>query len=63
MTPNAKWRKSAYTSATGQCVEVRLAASGRVLVRDSKNHEAGTIALSEQAWKCLLVTAWLRPTS
>ena len=43
------WRKSAYSgSRGGQCVEV--AASGRVLVRDSKNPDRGRLGFSAQTW-------------
>jgi len=44
------WRKSSYSgSSGGQCVEV--AASGRVLVRDSKNPDPGRLAFSAQTWR------------
>jgi Domain of unknown function (DUF397) len=44
------WRKSSYSGSNGgQCVEV--AASGRVLVRDSKNPHSGRLKLSAQAWR------------
>ncbi|WP_333737253.1 DUF397 domain-containing protein [Streptomyces sp. IBSBF 2806] len=51
------WRKSTYSSATGQCVEVRRVVSGRVLVRDGKNPAAGSVGLSRQAWERFLGTA------
>ena len=44
------WRKSSYSgSSGGQCVEV--AASGRVLVRDSKNPDRGRLGFSAQTWR------------
>ena len=44
------WRKSTYSGGNGgQCVEV--AASGRVLVRDSKNPDGGRLAFTPQAWR------------
>jgi uncharacterized protein DUF397 len=44
------WRKSSYSGGNGgQCVEV--AASGRVLVRDSKNPERGRLGFSAQTWR------------
>ena len=44
------WRKSSYSGGNGgQCVEV--AASGRVLVRDSKNPERGRLGFSAQIWR------------
>jgi hypothetical protein len=44
------WRKSTYSGGNGgQCVEV--AASGRVLVRDSKNPDRGRLGFSAQTWR------------
>jgi hypothetical protein len=44
------WRKSSYSGGSGgQCVEV--AASGLVLVRDSKNPDGGRLGFSTQAWR------------
>jgi uncharacterized protein DUF397 len=44
------WRKTSYSGSNGgQCVEV--AASGRVLVRDSKNPERGRLGFSAQTWR------------
>jgi len=44
------WRKSSYSgSSGGQCVEV--AASGRVLVRDSKSPDRGRLGFSAQTWR------------
>ena len=44
------WRKSSYSgSSGGQCVEA--AASGRVLVRDSKNPDRGRLAFSVRTWR------------
>ncbi|MPZ83394.1 MAG: DUF397 domain-containing protein [Actinophytocola sp.] len=43
------WRKSSYSSATGNCVEVAPAADV-VLVRHSKHPAAGTIDFSHVAW-------------
>lgn len=44
------WRKSTYSGSNGgQCVEV--AASGRVLVRDSKNPDRGRLGFSAQTWR------------
>jgi hypothetical protein len=44
------WQKSSYSGSNGgQCVEV--AASGRVLVRDSKNPDAGRLGFSAPVWR------------
>ena len=44
------WRKSSYSgSSGGQCVEV--AASGRVLVRDSKNPDRGRLEFSARMFR------------
>jgi Domain of unknown function (DUF397) len=44
------WRKSSYSGSNGgQCVE--MAVSGRVLVRDSKNPDAGRLGFSAQTWR------------
>lgn len=47
------WRKSSYSGGSGgQCVEV--AASGRVLVRDTKANGTGPVlAFSTEAWRQL----------
>ncbi len=48
------WRKSSYSDATedGNCVEVSLAHD--VLVRDSKNADAGALAFSAPAWRAFV---------
>ena len=44
------WHKSSYSGSNGgQCIEV--AASGRVLVRDSKNPNGVRLAFSVQVWR------------
>jgi hypothetical protein len=44
------WQKSSYSGSNGgQYIEV--AASGRVLVRDSKNSDGGRLAFSAQVWR------------
>ncbi len=44
------WRKSSYSGGSGgQCIEV--AASGRVLVRDSKDPDGGRLAVSARQWR------------
>ena len=44
------WRKSSYSGTNGgQCVEV--AASGRVLVRDTKDRAGAVLAFSAETWR------------
>ncbi|MCT2582911.1 DUF397 domain-containing protein [Actinophytocola gossypii] len=47
------WRKSSYSTSTGNCVEVAPSAGG-VAVRHSKRPAAGTITLSHPAWSAFL---------
>lgn len=49
----ATWRKSSYSTATGDCVEVAPAAEG-VQLRHSKRPEDGTIIFSQAAWTTFL---------
>ncbi|WP_246127635.1 DUF397 domain-containing protein [Amycolatopsis rhizosphaerae] len=51
--PTATWRKSSYSTATGNCVEVAPAADG-VVVRHSKHPTAGTITFSHDAWAAFI---------
>jgi len=44
------WRKSSYSVAGAQCVEVAPAA-GRVLVRDSKDPGGPVLRFSAAAWR------------
>ena len=44
------WHKSSYSGSNGgQCIEI--AASGRVLVRDSKNPDSGLLTFSAEVWQ------------
>ncbi|MCP9947306.1 DUF397 domain-containing protein [Actinomadura madurae] len=47
------WRKSSYSDAEGQCVEV-AAAPGIVAVRDSKDADGPHLMLPADAWRPLL---------
>jgi hypothetical protein len=52
-SPSAVWRKSTYSTSTGNCVEVaRTPAS--MHVRDSKNPAAGTVPLPHPAWRAFV---------
>lgn len=47
------WRKSSFSTGQNDCVEVAATQAG-VLVRDSKNREAGFLTVSRNAWAELL---------
>jgi hypothetical protein len=49
-TMSAAWRKSSYSNNGGQdCVEAGNT-PGMILVRDTKNRDAGTLAFPAGAW-------------
>jgi hypothetical protein len=50
----SNWRKSSYSSAQGNCVQVG-SDRGRVLVRDTKNLASAVLRLSPAAWRAYLV--------
>jgi hypothetical protein len=45
----AGWRRSTYSGSNGNCVEVGTDGPA-VLVRDTKDREAGTLAFTDNAW-------------
>ena len=47
----AEWRKSGYSSQSGNCVEVATNMPGTVAVRDSKDHQGPILAVSCQDWQ------------
>ncbi|MGH3449633.1 MAG: DUF397 domain-containing protein [Haloechinothrix sp.] len=50
------WRKSSYSTSTGNCVEVAPAAGG-VVLRHSKRPAAGTITFPPRAWATVVEEA------
>lgn len=46
---HARWRKSSYSSANGQCVEVASLLEG-VAVRDSKDPGESKLIFTRKAW-------------
>jgi hypothetical protein len=52
----AIWRKSSYSSSTGQnCVEVAVNLPGVVAVRDSKNPNGPKLLVSPDVWRSFLL--------
>ncbi|MEU5992107.1 DUF397 domain-containing protein [Spirillospora sp. NPDC047418] len=47
------WRKSSASASETNCVEV-AALDASVLVRDSRDHSAGVIALGHMQWNALV---------
>ncbi|AVT37457.1 DUF397 domain-containing protein [Plantactinospora sp. BB1] len=54
----ANWRKSTRSGGSGgNCVEVADNLPGVVLVRDSKDRDAGTLAFDADAWRAFVGSA------
>ena len=47
----AEWRKSSYSSQSGNCVEVARNLQGLVAVRDSKEADAAKLVVPQEAWR------------
>jgi hypothetical protein len=51
----AQWRTSTRSSNNGgACVEVADNLSGRVLVRDTKDRDGGTLTFAPEAWRAFI---------
>jgi hypothetical protein len=50
----AEWRKSSYSSQSGNCVEVARNLPGLAAVRDSKDPEVGRLVVSREAWQVFM---------
>ncbi|MFC7330110.1 DUF397 domain-containing protein [Marinactinospora rubrisoli] len=51
--PLLRWRKSSYSSNTGECVEIAEIQRDR-LMRDSKNPALGTLYFPDPEWRAFL---------
>jgi hypothetical protein len=49
----AAWRKSSYSGAVQNCVEVADGLPGTVAVRDSKDPDGPALLLAPAAWRML----------
>jgi uncharacterized protein DUF397 len=48
---NIFWRKSSYSAANGDCVEVARLADGHIAVRDSKNILQPALGFTPTRWQ------------
>lgn len=56
-TQPRRWRKSSYSEADGNCLEVAHSASGAISVRDSKQGSIGpTLIFSPLEWAAFMQT-------
>ena len=56
-TSEPRWRTSTRSNATGSCVEVADNLPGRVLVRDTKDRDGGTLTFGPAAWSAFVCLA------
>lgn len=51
---NILWKKSSYSAANGDCVEVACLENGGIGVRDSKNIGAPALGFAPAEWRIFL---------
>ena len=52
VTPeNISWKKSSYSAANGNCVEVARLGAGYIVVRDSKNTALPALGFTPANWR------------
>jgi hypothetical protein len=57
---NATWRKSTYSQANGDCVEVALLPGPRIAVRDSQHPAGPALIIPAGEWRTFLTRALSR---
>ncbi len=50
----AQWKKSSYSGAHGDCVEVRSPGVGAIAVRDSKNPKGPALSFGAREWSAFV---------
>ncbi|MCE3033434.1 DUF397 domain-containing protein [Streptomyces sp. CMSTAAHL-2] len=53
-TDNPRWCTSSHSSNGGNCVEVATNVPGAVPVRDTKDHDAGTLTFRTNSWSAFV---------
>ena len=48
------WKKSSYSAANGECVEVAHLANGRIGVRDSKSTAELSFSVTRAGWRAFV---------
>jgi Domain of unknown function (DUF397) len=48
------WKKSSYSAANGNCVEVARLAGGHISVRDSKNAAMPALGFTAAGWQAFI---------
>jgi Domain of unknown function (DUF397) len=51
---SSSWRKSSYSAANGDCVEVGRLADSRIGVRDSKDASAAALSPTLAGWRAFI---------